>query len=783
MIQPTIHTDGGAAIDGDVEAGTFIGRDQILVLSGYTGAELEHVLATLRAMLAQERASLRADLARERLTVTAPDAPPLTLSAEAADALAGAAARAGDVDAYLAALQVHSRYGRWAKQFVPLAGTLTARAVPPGWTDVPPEFTLLQVQGEGAQRQIRRIPLDDITQATAQYDRLVLLGEPGSGKTTTLYKLALDAARQRLAGGEAKVPLLLPLADYQGYTSPYAFVQARWRQQVGREDVGEYLREGHLLLLCDALNEIPFADDRDYRKRVGAWRRFMQDWPGNRVLVTCRSRDYSEPLGLHQVEIERLDDDRVREFLCKYIPEHAATAWHRLADTSLLDLVRNPYYLQMLAYLVEQGAAWPARVADLFNGFVRTLLDREARRDHPDWPGAEALLTALAAFAETVQPLGAGTRLAREEAQVRIPDEVATEAGTVSLDPEVVIRLGLAATLLDTERAANAAGALVAQVRFYHHQLQEYFAAQALVARFCDGEDLAGRWRQPRLRRAMPDPGPLGDDEPLPPPPTTGWEEPTILAAGLAPRPAGFVEAVRAVNPVLAARCLREARLALPDVAARVRADLRAEMENPKVHLRARIAAGEALGRVGDPRFEEIEVDGQRVLLPPLVEVPGGTYRIGSRWWRVRWLVLTGFTMARDETPRNAVTVPTFYIGRYPVTHAEYASFVEAGGYGDTSYWRTPAACAWLRGEGGGAWLEQWLELWQVLQADPEKTLAQLRRAGWTSRQLAAVEQLAAMDEAVVWEQAGEAEAERPPDRPAYWDDARYNILPSRWWG
>jgi formylglycine-generating enzyme required for sulfatase activity len=529
-----------------------------------------------------------------------------------------------------------------------------------------------------------------------------------------------------------------------------------------------------LLLLCDALNEMPFADDRDYRKRVGAWRRFMQEWPGNRVLVTCRSRDYSEPLGLHQVEIERLDDDRVREFLRKYIPEHAATAWARLADSDLLDLVRNPYYLKMLAYLVEEGAAWPARVAELFDGFVRTLVAREARRDHPDWPGAEPLLTALAAFAKTVQPLGAGTRLARNEAQVRIPDEVATEAGTVSLDPKVVIRLGLAATLLDTERAANAAGALVAQVRFYHHQLQEYFAARAMIDSFCAGEDLAARWRQPRLRRAMPDPGPLGDDEPLPPPPTTGWEEPTILAAGLAPRPAALVEAVRAVNPALAARCLTEGRLDLPDVAARVRADLRAEMENPQVHLRARIAAGEALGQVGDPRFEETEVDGQRVLIPPLVAVPGGTYRIGSSRWRVWWLALTGFTAARDETPRHAVTVPTFSIGRYPVTNAEYACFVEAGGYGDAAYWRTPAARAWLRGEGGGAWVEQWLELWQVLQADPEKTLAQLKRAGWTSRQLAAAEQVAAMDEAAVREQAGEAEAERSRDRPAYWDDARY---------
>ncbi len=518
MTNPTIHTDGGAGVTGDVEAGTFIGRDQIIVLSGYTGADLERVLAALQEMLATEQASLRANFLEERLTITAPDAPPVTLSAKAADALAGTVAHEGDVTAYLTALQVNARYGRWATRFVPLAGLLTAREVPPGWTDVPPEFTLLQVQGEGAQRQIRRIPLDDITQATAQYERLVLLGEPGSGKTTTLYKLALDAARRRLTGGEAQIPLYLPLADYRGYTSPYAFVAARWRQQVGREDVDDYLREGQLLLLCDALNEMPFKTARDYRARVSAWQRFIKEWPGNRALFTCRSRDYSEPLGLHQVEIQRLDDARVHEFLTKYVPEHAATAWERLQGSPLLDLVRNPYYLYMLAYLIDQGGAWPQRLADLFRDFVRVLLKRESRRGHLDWPGGEALETALADLAKTLQPQGQGTRLPRAEAQRLIPAEVTTREGAVSLASTTVIRLGLAATLLDTEWGTNAAGQKVEQIRFYHHQLQEYFAARALVTRFCAQEDLSARWQPPRLRTEMPDPGPLGDDEPLPPP-------------------------------------------------------------------------------------------------------------------------------------------------------------------------------------------------------------------------------------------------------------------------
>lgn len=676
------------------------------------------MLLRLREMLADPRAVLQTDVARARLTVAAPGAPTVTLSEQAAGGLLPVAARQTDEAAYLTAVQVNPRYGRWARQFVPLAGMLTTAAHPPGWTEIPPEFTELESVGEGAQRQIRRIRLDDITEATARHPALALLGEPGAGKTTTLNRLALDAARAALTGAAAAVPLLLPLAAYRDYPSPHAFLEAQWRQAVGTPNLAERLRQGRLLLLCDALNEMPAHDARDYRERVGAWRRFVGDWPGNRMIFTCRSRDYSEPLGLPQVEIERLDDDRVQDFLNRYLPPEQATAtWRKLDGTPLLDLVRNPYYLNMLAFLVGQGGGWPGSRAALFDGFVRTLLKRERQHGHPDWLDERALQDALATLAETLQPLGEGTRLPRAEAIKRLPAQVATPDGIVATPPATVARLGLAATLLDTEFSAEG----VKQIRFYHHQLQDYFAAQALLARFQRGEDLQPRWRQPRLTGEMPDPGPLRPDEPLPPPPATGWEEPTLLAASLALDPAAFVNAVRQVNPTLAARCLRER--AAPDAATAVRQDLLRLMGDRRVHLRARLASGEALGDLGDPCFEAIEVDGQRVLLPPLVLIPGGPFRMGPSRWEVWWLGRRGFS-ARDELPRHCVQMPAFAIGQYPVTNAEFAGFLAAGGYEDDRWWTTESARRWRRSNSHFGLMERAdshkpTKTWQFLGQDP----------------------------------------------------------------
>jgi formylglycine-generating enzyme required for sulfatase activity len=185
----------------------------------------------------------------------------------------------------------------------------------------------------------------------------------------------------------------------------------------------------------------------------------------------------------------------------------------------------------------------------------------------------------------------------------------------------------------------------------------------------------------------------------IPPPPGTGWEEPTILASGLADDPVGFVESVRQVNPILAARCLTEAGIQAPtNIAENMKYHLLREMTDRRVHLRFRIAAGDVLGKLGDPRLSETVVNGQRMLLPPFVEIPVGAFWMGSGWREtvITWLN-TGALLWSDESPRHKVELPTFYIGQYPVTNAEYECFVKARGYEDERWWRSQAAREWLK--------------------------------------------------------------------------------------
>jgi hypothetical protein len=251
---------------------------------------------------------------------------------------------------------------------------------------------------------------------------------------------------------------------------------------------------------------------------------------------------------------------------------------------------------------------------------------------------------------------------------------------------------------------------------FRHHQLQEYFAARNLVRRFRAGalDDTAGlwavRWRKDELEPL--DPSTLGRGQRYPDTPeATGWEETTTLAAGLLANEAGtaaaFVSAILPHNPVLAARCLIELHPrpnryewpAFPDelaaLADQTREILLARLTDPGADRRARLGAGFALGELGDPRFPVQHTDdGAAYIAPHWRDIPGGMFTMGSRDYEP--------DIFEDKKPEYFQTVTAFRLAAYPVTVAEYACFMDAGGYKDARWWQTEDAKKWVGGNLGG---------------------------------------------------------------------------------
>jgi hypothetical protein len=182
---------------------------------------------------------------------------------------------------------------------------------------------LEQVRGE--QFDQAGEPVEDARQPLQAMARAVLLGEPGSGKTTTLLQLAIDLARAAQAAPEtARLPVFIPLRGYSGAQPFEHYIQS---QLYSLQSAYPALKAGkRLLLLLDALNEMPRTgpDGADLVAAVRESLRGHDEW-----IVSCRVRDYQEELrdlpDLGKLRLKPLDPPRIYET----IRQRYASDWYR----------------------------------------------------------------------------------------------------------------------------------------------------------------------------------------------------------------------------------------------------------------------------------------------------------------------------------------------------------------------------------------------------------------------------------------------------------------------
>ncbi|MDS4032043.1 MAG: SUMF1/EgtB/PvdO family nonheme iron enzyme [Candidatus Contendobacter sp.] len=663
-------------------------------------------------------------------------------------------------------------------------------------------LTLLLDRGEEAQgprwsAQARKFR--DLREVLADVPdpALVLLGPPGSGKSTLLRHFELDNARTALAAGAAAAdPTRAPVTFFialNGYGTrgadppprPLDWLCERWAaENPDWPPLDTLLRQRRVTLLLDALNEMPQAGPEPLR----CWKAFLADLtrrhPGNRAIFSCRSLDYSATLSskdlpVPQVRIEALSDDQIREFLALYCPDHHAALWGNLAGSPQLEVLRSPYFLKLLVAQTTAGEIPEGRAA-LFGGFARQALQREIEADHPlfqpgallserdrqrfgqpqtwktphELPRQGILFAKLSHLAFQMQ----ARRQPGEASQVRIDHQDALDL--LAHDrAEDVLKAGEALGVLEEDLGRD-------EVLYVHQLLQEYFAARWLAAH-PDPRWVQVEWRADRVSPSLAETlAGLADSDPLPPLPGTGWEETAVLAAAMADRPDAFVADLMAAHLALAGRCAAQPDVSVSDALKdRIRQALLQRTQDPAADLRSRIAAGLALGELGDPRWQRGRGPDGDYLLPPLIAIPGGTYSIGS-----------DEGLYEDEAPVHVVDLQPFQLGQFPVTHAEYALFIKAGGYENERWWNTDTARAWRRGDSTAEGAkQQWRENRQTLRTNFDNIRNLHRQGRITSQQADDWERIARMDD-----DEFEALLEQwyPPGRqtqPAYWNDEAFN--------
>ncbi len=214
------------------------------------------------------------------------------------------------------------------------------------------------------------------------HQRLIVIGEPGIGKTTFLRHLVSRACRGELFGGKLPVYLkLVHLDPRPGCLSEHI----RKVYPKHAEAVTEATSAGDAVYFFDGLDEVPVEAYETIRSEVSG---IAAD--GNKVVVTCRSAVL--PPGLFSsafrvYEVVGFSPPQQRRFLLQWFRDDGskAVALERQlrANVGLSTFARNPLLLSLIAVVTENDRNFrlPTHRATLYRRVVDLFLRR--RGDTP----------------------------------------------------------------------------------------------------------------------------------------------------------------------------------------------------------------------------------------------------------------------------------------------------------------------------------------------------------------------------------------------------------------
>ncbi|NET79731.1 NACHT domain-containing protein [Okeania sp. SIO1F9] len=221
--------------------------------------------------------------------------------------------------------------------------------------------------------------------------RLLILGVPGSGKTTMLLKLAEQLVKRAKANPEHPIPVLLNLSSWkEDKQSIKDWMVTDLKSKYGvRKDIAEqWIEEGVLLPLLDGLDELDAARQEKCVEKINE---FLHPETWSRELVVCsRIEEYQYyPTNLKlngSIILHSLTIEQIQDYILKTEGEEL---WNNINyDSYLIKLAQTPLLLNIIILSFKeisfeqwnQFQSSEERQSYLFDAYIRRMLKRPYRK-------------------------------------------------------------------------------------------------------------------------------------------------------------------------------------------------------------------------------------------------------------------------------------------------------------------------------------------------------------------------------------------------------------------
>lgn len=218
--------------------------------------------------------------------------------------------------------------------------------------------------------------------AVKQYSKLMVLGKPGSGKTTFLKHIAIQCISGNFQPN--LVPIFITLknfAESKDCSSLIKYINQKLNDcnVLDNSITKKLLARGRALVLLDGLDEVMEADEARILKELN---KIYTQFSSNKFIVTCRiaAKQYTLK-NFTEVEVADFNEEQIISFAHKWFSTRDTIQGKNFIEKlknnfSIKELATNPLLLTLLCLTFEESADFPVNRLELYEEGINLLLKK-----------------------------------------------------------------------------------------------------------------------------------------------------------------------------------------------------------------------------------------------------------------------------------------------------------------------------------------------------------------------------------------------------------------------